>query len=109
MFWDEKKLNLVPVKTFLKNFAKIITAFKTGFTVLRTVSQSQNGLVGKLSPVSKTSVTNVTTHAVVFSQRQTSHHHHLHQRQTSNNDKRHRVFYSRTTNVTNTTSQLQTL
>ena len=33
MFRHEKKLNLVPVKTFLKNFAKIIAAFKTGFTV----------------------------------------------------------------------------
>ena len=42
--------------------------------------------------VGSTNVTNVTTHAVVFSQQQTSQHHHQHQRQTSNNDKRHRVF-----------------
>ena len=33
MFRHEGKLTLVPVKTFLKNFANIITAFKTGFTV----------------------------------------------------------------------------
>ena len=44
--------------------------------------------------------TNFTTHAVVFSQQQTSQHHHQHQPQTSNNDKRHRVFFIRTTNVT---------
>ena len=53
-----------------------------------------------LLAVGSTNVTNVTTHAVVFSQQQTSQHHHQHQRQTSNNDKRHRVFYIRTTNVT---------
>ena len=34
MFRHEEKLTLVPVKTFLKNSANIITAFKTGFTVL---------------------------------------------------------------------------
>ena len=33
MFRHEEKLTLVPVKTFLKNSANIITAFKTGFTV----------------------------------------------------------------------------
>ena len=44
------------------------------------------------APVGSTNVTNVTTHAVVFSQQQTSQHHHQHQRQTSNNEKRHRVF-----------------
>ena len=34
MFRHEEKLTLVPVKTFLKNSANIITAFKTGFTVI---------------------------------------------------------------------------
>ena len=34
MFRHEEKLTLVPVKTFLKNSANIITAFKTGFKVL---------------------------------------------------------------------------
>ena len=33
MFRHEEKLTLVPVKTFLKNSANIITASKTGFTV----------------------------------------------------------------------------
>ena len=33
MFRHEEKLILFPVKTFLKNSANIITAFKTGFTV----------------------------------------------------------------------------
>ena len=39
-----------------------------------------------------TNVTNVTAHAVVFSQRQASQNHHQHQRQTSYNDQRHRFF-----------------
>ena len=43
------------------------------------------------TPVGSTNVTNVTTHAVIFSQQETSQHHHQHQRQTSNNDKRHNV------------------
>ena len=34
MFRHEEKLTLVPVKTFLKNSANIITAFKTGYTVI---------------------------------------------------------------------------
>ena len=42
-------------------------------------------------PVGSTNITNVTTHAVVFSQQQTSQHYHQHQLQTSNNDKCHRV------------------
>ena len=33
MFRQEEKLTLVPAKTFLKNSANIITAFKTGLTV----------------------------------------------------------------------------
>ena len=39
-----------------------------------------------------TNVTNVTAHAVVFSQRQASQNHHQHQRQTSYNNQRHRFF-----------------
>ena len=46
----------------------------------------------KVLPVGSTTVTNVTTHAIVFSQQQTSQHHHQHQRQTPNNDKCHKVF-----------------
>ena len=42
MFRHEEKLTLVPVKTFLKNSANIITAFKTGFTVCDFMQIMQN-------------------------------------------------------------------
>ena len=50
--------------------------------------------IGIDTPVGFSNVTNVTTHAVVFSQQQTSQHHHQHQRQTPNNDKRRRVVFT---------------
>ena len=40
MSWYEEKLKLVPVKTFLKNSANIITAFETGFIVLLQLYRS---------------------------------------------------------------------